>query len=232
MYRLDLALPPHPVDRLFGVLSADEQARAVRFRLPLVASRFVVGRARLREVLAAVLGAEPAGLVFRAGPRGKPELSPPGPLRFNLSHSDDVALLALATGQDVGVDVERVRPERDHLGLARRFFAPGERAAVEAAPPEERPAVFMAVWTRKEAFVKGLGGGLTIPLARFEVSPEPGATDALRAVAWDATLRAAWTLVDLAPGLGWAGALAVRGRPRVVARRVLAPAPGRWRNDS
>jgi 4'-phosphopantetheinyl transferase len=153
-------------------------------------------RRALRILLARYLGEDgPEAIELALGPRGKPRLADrPERLAFNLSHSGALALVAVGVGAEVGVDVERLRPRRDLAALARRVLAPAAVAAVEAAPAERREAVFYAAWTRHEARVKCLGGGLGAP-----PTEEPVA------------------LSTLAPGPGYAGAVAVAGseQPRL-----------------
>jgi 4'-phosphopantetheinyl transferase len=121
----------------------------------------------LRAVLAQQTGLPAAALVFGAGPFGKPFLHAPAACVFNLSHSDDVAVIAVApgasAGTEIGVDVEVLRPMRDAIALAERNFTPAEQRALRAAPPELRDLAFMRGWTRKEACLKAIGSGLSIP---------------------------------------------------------------------
>jgi 4'-phosphopantetheinyl transferase len=122
-------------------------------------------------VLARYLELEPAAIELRHGEHGKPLLaSAKASLRFNLSHSDGLALVAVAEQLEVGVDVERIKPRRDLLGLARRALVPAEAAQVEAAAPQDRLAVFHAAWARREATAKCLGAGLRAPLPAAAVA--------------------------------------------------------------
>jgi 4'-phosphopantetheinyl transferase len=168
----EVSLTAGAVDELEPLLSADERARARRFAFPRHRAAFVRGRAAVRGILAAYLDVEPAAVRFRYGERGKPELEPRGDLRFNVAHSDELALVAVTRGRDVGVDVERVDRERDRR-VARRFFAASEHAAIEALPERERDLAFLRCWTAKEAYVKALGRGLSLPLDSFEVTVTP-----------------------------------------------------------
>lgn len=194
------------------VLDDDERARAARFVFDRDRSRFVAAHGWLRLLLAKYLGEPPAALRFALGPWGKPRLMDPGvDVRFNLSHAGDHALIAVAVGIEVGVDLEQDRPE-PLLDLARRFFAPGEVAALEALPYAEQPAAFTRGWTRKEAFIKALGEGLSFPLDQFEVSLERTATwQLLRGCSRDVDAPGRWRLVSLPAPPGYAGALAAAG---------------------
>ena len=194
------------------VLDDDERARAARFVFDRHRSRFIAAHACLRLLLGQYIGQAPAALRFTAGARGKPRLLDEGTdVRFNLSHSGDRALIAVSVGIEVGVDIEQARPEA-LLDLARRFFAPGEVAALEALPMAEQPGAFVRGWTRKEAFIKALGDGLSFPLDQFEVSLAPDAAgQLLRSCGSDVDATARWRLVSLAAPPGYAAAVAAEG---------------------
>jgi 4'-phosphopantetheinyl transferase len=192
-------------------LSVDERARATRFHFARDRARFLGGRAALRHLLAGYAGTEPHALVFAQGAHGKPALPGTG-LEFNFSHSGGCAVLAVARGRRVGVDVEQIRAERATLAVARRFFAPAEAAAVAAAAPAERALTFFRCWTRKEAYVKARGEGLSLPLDRFEVPLGPDATSALTAARDDHAEPMRWSLRELVPAPHHLGALVVEGR--------------------
>lgn len=165
------------ITQLAAMLSPAERERAARFHSPQHAQRFVVAHARLRELLAPLVGIAPAQLEFAAGPHGKPALSGAAAasgIQFNLSHSDGMGFIGWARGREIGVDVERWRALRDEAALVRRFFSPGEIAAYESLPEARRRAGFFACWTRKEAYVKAVGRGLGLPLHSFDVNLEQG----------------------------------------------------------
>lgn len=153
-------------DRYLATLSPDEHARKNRFVFDRDRDAFVAGRGRLREILSGELGVPPADVVFDYGPNGKPAVA--GGPSFNLSHAGGIACLAVHADQPLGVDIEAHREiERD---VAKRFFSPVEYAALMALPEADRKAAFFRCWTRKEAVIKALGGGLSIPLGAFDVS--------------------------------------------------------------
>lgn len=162
-----LAVDDATVAALMPILGADERARAARFRFARDRRRFVVRRARLRQLLGAAVGRAPAALVFAGSSHGKPLLADGPP--FSLSHSADMMLLAIGEG-DVGCDIEWIDPALDWPPLAETFFTATERAALAALPPAAARRAFFACWARKEAFVKALGLGLSYPLDAFEVS--------------------------------------------------------------
>ncbi len=200
---------------LRGLLSPDEQARADQFRFPVHRGRFIAARGRLRVLLARYLEIEPAMLRFNYDAYGKPRLSADSSkndLRFNVAHSDGLALFAVACQREVGVDLERIWAKRANKQIAERFFSPGEVAALHALPKELQVEGFFNCWTRKEAFIKALGKGLAFPLDQFEVSLVPGEPAALLSSRGEPEATLLWTLHDLAPIPGYAAALAVEGR--------------------
>lgn len=154
--------------RLDGALSADEWARAGRLRVRRDGLRFGRGRGFLRAVLGRYLERDPKELRLEYGWRGKPELSD-GRLRFNLSHSDGLLLLAVTLDRPIGVDLERVRPVADLERIAARFFSEAENLALASVPARDRPELFFRCWSRKEAYLKARGCGLGVPLAQVDV---------------------------------------------------------------
>jgi 4'-phosphopantetheinyl transferase len=197
-------------------LSADEQQRAGRFRVPQVRSRFIAARSILRNILGRYLECAPSLLRFHYREHGKPFLAPNSfrdDLRFNLSHSHGLALYAVSRAREVGIDLERIRSDREHQRLAERFFSPREAAALRDLAPEDRIDAFFQCWTRKEAYLKARGEGLAIPLASFSVSLAPGEPAALVSVDGDDREAARWWLSSIDPGPGFAAALAVEGAP-------------------
>jgi len=193
------------------VLSADERERAARFRIERGADRYAVGRGALRMLLGRYTGTEPGALVFQYNGFGKPELTG-SDVCFNLSHSHDIALVAVARGRAVGVDVERIREQVMIDRIAERFFASGEARAVAALPPDRQVRAFFNCWTRKEAWIKARGEGLSIPLNSFEVTLAPGEPARLVATRPDEEEASRWTLRDLPCGPEFAAALAVAGK--------------------
>ena len=202
--------PPLPEDH-WQVLSTAEQERATRFHSPLLRRHFIYAHYLVRQILAAYLLSSPAALQFTLGPFGKPHLTAGYPLRFNLSHSAGMGLLAVCAGQEVGIDLEAALRNVDRKSIARRFFSPHEAAAIAALPLDQQPAAFLACWTRKEAYIKARGGGLSIPLDSFQVSVVPGAPVRLFDPADDPLPNSGWTIVEIDPGAGFISALAVEG---------------------
>jgi len=221
--------PPASVEqRLRQSLDDDERARAARFMMAHDRTRFVVAHGLLRHVLGRYLRVAPELIQYRYANRGKPSLvlrrAAPR-LQFNLSHSGDLALFAVVLRRRVGVDVERVQPGRDTAGISARFFSPGEAAAMRALGPDAQVEAFYNGWTRKEAYIKARGEGLSLPLDSFDVSLTPGEPAALLRAAGGSREVRRWELVGLTPAPGYAAAVAVEAGIRRIVGWTLALAP-------
>jgi 4'-phosphopantetheinyl transferase len=154
-----------------ATLDDDELLRAGQFRFERDRRRFVARRAFLRRILAGYAGVAPASIRYRRSAAGKPELLDSRGLAFSTSQADGLAIVAVATRGEVGVDIERVRPVAEALDLARRMFTERESEHLSSLPPALASEAFLRLWTRKEAYVKALGHGLSMPLDGFEVLP-------------------------------------------------------------
>ncbi len=155
-----------------------------------------------------------APLGFALGPYGKPELEGEegeDALRFNLSHSDALALCAVTRARAVGVDLERIRARIDEVEIAERYFSLREVEQLRAVPPQLRSAAFFRCWTRKEAYIKARGEGLSHPLAQFGVSFGERDPPALFGPEPEGVPLPGWTLLSLEPGPGYAGAVVAAG---------------------
>jgi len=199
------------VERLRSLLTVVERRRADRFVSKLDQRRFAVGRGRLRVLLGRYLDQSPESIRFAHNPQGKPSLEA-GPLRFNLAHSGSLVLFALTLDREVGVDIESIRSDFGGEAIARRFFAPAEVASLLTLPPSDRTLAFFQGWTRKEAYIKAQGQGLSMPLDQFEVEIHPDRPARLIATRPDPLEAARWTLVELPTHPGYVAALCVRGQ--------------------
>ena len=225
VWYVDLAVAAGTVARLAADLSPDERERADRFKLERDRRRFVLARRALRALLGGYLGVPPRELTLVYGAHGKPALGGQhAALAFNVSHSGDVAVVAAGWSRALGVDVEAWRALPDLAALAARAFAPAERAVLDALAAIDQPAAFFRCWTRKEAFIKATGLGLAQPLGDFVVSLGPGEPARFLDIGGDAAALARWTLHDLTPGEGYAGALVVERAPRAVQARTWSTA--------
>jgi len=193
---------------LESLLTPSESERAARYRLPRVKRQFVVGRGLLRWLLGYHLGCSPREVVFEYGASGKPHVAG-SDLQFNLSHTDEYALLALVRTIPVGVDLERVRRIENLSGLVERFFAPGEQKSFARLSPQHQEAAFFRGWTCKEAVLKALGQSVQL-LDRFEVELSPYERPSV--LRFDDHDGAEWTLRTWLPMSGHAAALALPTR--------------------
>jgi 4'-phosphopantetheinyl transferase len=214
--------PAAVVAHLHGLLATDERTRAAAFHFAPDRHRYIVGRGVLRSLLGAYTGRAPGELEFRYGAFDKPQLLGPGP-QFNVSHSGAVALLAFIDGVEVGVDVELEGGEEfPRERIAERFFSAAEVGVLRSLPAHARPRAFLRCWTRKEAFIKARGDGLSLPLDSFDVTLAPDEPPALLRTAWSDTEPPEWWLQDLSdPARSYVAAVALRGRaPRLVTHDV------------
>jgi 4'-phosphopantetheinyl transferase len=197
------------------MLNTEERERAARYLRPRDRDRCVARRGILRQLLARYLATDPRALRFATGAHGKPSLASVGAaagLTFNLSDSDGVALYAVARDRSVGVDLERVDPRAARDEVAERFFSRREVDALRSLPAQQQGAAFFTCWTRKEAYIKAHGVGLSLPLDQFDVSLGPGERAALLATAWDPADTSRWSLTELPAIPGFAAALCAAGR--------------------
>jgi len=194
-------------------LSAEEQLQADRFVFDRDRRRFIAAHTAMRLVLAHYLDIHPLELRFEAGARGKPRLvQATRDLRFNLSHSEERALLAVSVGREVGVDIEYVRTVPDMFGVADTAFSPLEIARLHDAPGDQQAEVFFRVWTRKESFIKALGDGMHFPLKEFDVSTEPSGPQLLLACSAAPAELDRWTTRALPSETHYAAAITVGGK--------------------
>ena len=202
--------PVPNANALFELLSVDERERAQRYRFDEHRNEFILTRAALRILLGFYLEKSPEQLAFSYSAQGKPSLEKTAAdLGFNVSHTHGLAALAFGKGCELGVDVEKLRPECDATKLAQRFFSASERAAISSLSGRPLHEAFFRCWTRKEAFIKAKGGGLSIPLDQFDVSVEEGRPAALLGTRPDPAEANRWMLHDLPVKSGYAAALAV-----------------------
>lgn len=208
-------------ERCWAVLSADERQRAGRFHFDRDRELSVLARGLLRQLLSAYAARPAAELRFTYTKYGKPVVADLDEPHFNVSHSDDVVLLAFTRLAPVGVDVEAIRQLPDRDGLAARVFSPRELSRFRATPIPYRDRLFFHGWTRKEAFIKAVGEGLSYPLDAFDVSFELGAPARLEQIQGSVQEAQMWTLRDLSMPEGYLAAVALPANP-------AEPTPIRW----
>ncbi|HEX8127503.1 MAG TPA: 4'-phosphopantetheinyl transferase superfamily protein [Pyrinomonadaceae bacterium] len=214
LWRASLVQTPDALDRLQATLAPDESAKAARYHFRRDRDHYIAARGLLRRLLGLYLARPPESLQFTYGAYGKPSLagaSGTQDLRFNLSHSHELALYAFARGREVGVDLEQVRAEFAGDDIAARFFSAREVCMLQTLPAEARTHAFFNCWTRKEAYIKARGEGLSHPLDEFDVSLIPGEPAALLGTRGDPSELTRWSLHSLDVGEAYAAAVVIQG---------------------
>ncbi|GAC1348922.1 MAG: 4'-phosphopantetheinyl transferase superfamily protein [Vulcanimicrobiaceae bacterium] len=214
VWRAEVAQHACDEGALFALLDARERDRARRFHFARDRRRYVVSHGILRLLLGRYAHEAPERLRFEIGPFGKPRLveaAADEPLLFNLSHAGGLAVIAIAPGRSCGVDVEQCDGEIEHAALAAFCFSETERATLAALPRATRSAGFFAAWTRKEAYIKATGFGVSQGLDHFDVSLAPGTPARLIADRHIPGAERRWTMYDLSPGFGYDAAVVAAG---------------------
>jgi 4'-phosphopantetheinyl transferase len=214
LWQVDLAAVAAGEQRWRKLLSPDERERAARFHFSRDRQNFTATRALLRTILASYVDSEPEDLAFQYSEKEKPSLASSNiepAIEFNVSHSGTRALLAFARGRALGVDVEQIRVDFDSDALARRFFSAREQSQLATLAASERYTGFFRCWTRKEAYIKARGMGLSLPLDEFDVSLQSADGNLLLATRPDETDAALWSLQEVPISDGYVAALCVQG---------------------
>jgi len=214
VWRALLDLPQPQLEAFEQILADDERARAQRFRFARDRTHFIAARGLLRTILGRYLLQEPQTLSFSYNAYGKPslaEISESDGLSFNLTHAHGMALYAVTRNRAVGVDVEYIQRQMEWESVAERFFSPYEVRMLKAVPPVIRHIAFFNCWTRKEAYIKARGMGLSLELDSFDVSLTPGEPAALLNIREEGQDSSNWSLYNLYPGGDYIGALALEG---------------------
>jgi len=218
IWRADLKQDRSTTETLTSLLSADERRRASKYYFQRDRDRFVIARGVLRTILGRYLNLSPVEIGFSFNQYGKPALCKRlegSFLKFNLAHSQTVALYALTHGREIGIDIEYVDEDCSSLDLAERFFSPTEASILRGLAPHLRTSAFFDCWTRKEAYIKARGQGLSFPLNCFTVSLTPGQPPLLT-IDDDPLEASRWMLIDLFAGLEFRSALAIEGDLQVL----------------
>ena len=214
LWRTTVEVPAFDFARLQGLLSSDESARAAGFLFEGDRHRFVIARGFLRAILSLYLHCTPTELHFKYTEYGKPSLANPhvdSNLDFNLAHSGKQALYGITLERAIGVDIEQIRREFASEEITRHFFSVGEARRLLSIPTNDRPKAFFDCWTRKEAFIKAKGVGLSLPLNQFDVSLSPEEPTLLLETKWDKKERSRWSLRAIDVGPNYSAAVAVEG---------------------
>jgi 4'-phosphopantetheinyl transferase len=218
IWRATLELPASCVQMFEQTLVEDEITRADLFHSQKDRTHYVVAHGLLRILLGRYLLRDPRSLRFHYNPYGKPILDKEGSggssiLSFNMTHAHGMVLYAMAWGRDIGIDLERIFVDVAWEEIAEQFFSPYEVSQLRALPPAIQHEAFFACWTRKEAYLKARGLGLSLALSQFDVSVTPGLPAALLGIREEEQDISHWSLYDLFPGSGFVGTLAVDGPP-------------------
>ncbi len=198
-------------NELWSTLSADEKLRANRFRFPHLRVRYIAARGVLRQLLAKYLSLPATDIRFSYGEQGKPFLSDFPDFKFNLSHSENLAVFAFSSSMTLGVDVEFIDSNIDIDVIAPNFFSKNEVRSLFQLAPAQRPTAFFNCWTRKEAFIKAKGGGLSIPLNQFELTLLPNDAPKLLAIDWAPDEVKEWSVFSFNVKKEFIGALMTNG---------------------
>lgn len=228
VWRAALDWSPSGIQGLRQVLSEEERQHSEAFHFSKDRRHFIVARGLLRMILGRCLDANPALLKFQYGEHGKPALNQDydgETVQFNLSHSNGLALIAVARNRPVGVDIEFLRPNVDTLQLAGRFFSPGEVAILRSLPENLQEEAFFLGWSRKEAYIKATGLGLSLPLDQFDVSLVPGERAVMLRNDWDPDEIDRWVFYSLPPEPGFAISLVAEAPPARVSCWQLSEDP-------
>jgi 4'-phosphopantetheinyl transferase len=214
LWWVDICRPSEPVGVLAQCLAPDERQRSERFVRETDRHRFVVSHAAVRRILGHYLSIPPDRVEITIRPGGRPEVAPSDKLpslRYSLSHSGERALVGVTCYKDVGVDVEHVRPLIDADNIVERYFSAGERAVWRSLPADEQLAAFFRCWTRKEAYLKAQGVGLSAGLDQVEVSLAPGEPACLLRVSNSTDLTTRWQMYDIPASTDYMAACVVDG---------------------
>ena len=196
------------------ILSTDEMDRANRFHFERDKNRFIAARVILRRILGSYLETDPQEIQFGYTSHGKPVLashSYPNPLSFNLSHSGAFALFAITPCRSIGIDMELVRHDIDVLGIARRFFSKTEISSIEQAHKSKLHETFFQYWTRKEAFLKAIGKGISFLMEKVDVSLTNGNGELTITLPGAQDEDVNWYVQDLFPANGYTASIVIEG---------------------
>lgn len=214
VWRADLDLPKMQVDSLQAILSTDEIERAGRFHFDTHKNRYIIARGILRQILGNYLAKDPGKLRFDYTTKGKPLLATnagSATLSFNLSHSGAFVLYAITLNRNIGIDIEHLSHEVSFMQIAQRFFSQGEISLLEGTDKNNMHELFFRYWTRKEAFLKAMGEGISFPMEKVDVSLINGTDLSPVTLVGDERESARWYVKDLFPAPGYAAAVAVEG---------------------
>ena len=202
------------------ILSVDEKARAGRFKFEKDRLAYIISRGTLRQLVSVYLNQKPEDIQFLYSAHGKPYIAETD-IKFNVSHSADMAVFAFVKGKEVGVDIEYIKDDFNALELAQHFFSDCEITSLEKQPKVSLVKSFFRCWTRKESFIKAEGSGLSFPLDQFSVSLDSDEKAELQETKWDSNERFQWALFSFKPAEQYIGALAIKAQVGIVSYHDL-----------
>jgi 4'-phosphopantetheinyl transferase len=211
IWRANLTLPPGELSRISSCLTYEERQRAGRFRLQCDRDRFVASRGLLRHILASYLDRSPRGIHFGYAAQGKPFLPEYPELRFNLSHAADLVIIGVTRGRELGLDVESLFSEAVMNEVSNRVLSHPERLVFDRLDASQRREWFVRLWTRKEAYIKADGRGMSLPLEHIDVSSRLGRVRLLGESPGEWSLSPEWTIRAIPVGPGYRASLASEG---------------------
>ena len=211
IWRADLEVDECFQSSFLKLLSPDEKNRARKFRFAKDSRNFIAARGILRLLIGKYLEINPAEISFQYSKFGKPGIVNNNSLQFNISHSQNIALFAFTKRFNIGIDVEFVNPDIEVKDIAANFFSKNEILNLLALAEEQQTLGFFNCWTRKEAFIKAVGEGLSFPLDKFEVSLEPDKPAKLLATDWEPEAVSKWSIYSMSPAANFVGSLAIEG---------------------
>ena len=217
VWRADLEVDESSQRSFLKLLAPDEESRAGKFRFAKDRRNFIAARGMLRVLLGKYLETNPAEISFEYSRFGKPGIANSNALRFNITHSQNIALFAFTKKFTIGIDVEFVNPDIEVKDIAKKFFSTNEIMNLLALPVKQQALGFFNCWTRKEAFIKAVGEGLSFPLDKFEVSLEPGKPAKLLATHWEPAAVSKWSMYSMSPEPNFVGSLVIEGLVEEVA---------------
>ena len=212
VWYVDINNHKNQIPYYWGILNTKERERVNKFYFEKDKNCYIIARGILRTLLAKYLNLNPSKIKFQYTEKGKPFLKHSSNIKFNISHSKNTIVLGFLKNDEIGVDVEFSKNKVEALLVAKSFFSKNEIKALHKLTPSYIQQGFYNCWTRKEAFIKAIGHGLSFPLDQFEVSLESTEIAILKETLWDVKEKEFWTLKSFIPFKDYIGAVAIRNR--------------------
>ncbi|WP_052143796.1 4'-phosphopantetheinyl transferase family protein [Wocania ichthyoenteri] len=211
LWQVNFSQQLNNISFFLSLLSVSEKEKASRFRFKKDENQFIISRGVLRILSAQYLNICAKKIVFEYGEYGKPEFDFNSNLKFNISHSGDMAVLAFVLNYDIGADIEKIKDNFDVLDIASNYFSKAEIDTLKKLPKEKHVNSFYRCWTRKESFIKAKSLGLTFPLDSFSVCINSGKKTELLETKWDEAEKNTWKLFTFSPHQNYIGAVSIKG---------------------